>query len=223
MLSVIDLIKAKTLSIDVSAFLMERIAGGASFIVGASPGGAGKTTVMCSLINFIPCEMKIFHTDGDEILERGETLPPSCFICHEIGRGSYYAYLWGEKLRRFFSLKKFRHILATNLHADTYEEAKYQICRENKVSENEFGLIELFLFLKVKHLLHRGERKVFSIWFKEETGHKEILKADRFILPESVNQKKYEKCREFIEEMVKEDIFLMEDFRKEVIRFARSL
>jgi ABC-type dipeptide/oligopeptide/nickel transport system ATPase subunit len=61
--------------------------------------------------------------------------PRRCYICHEIGSGPYYAYLWGEELRAYFELPQAGHTLATNLHADTYEEARHQICAENGVPE----------------------------------------------------------------------------------------
>ena len=54
MLSIFDLLAAKTLDLDLAAYLMARISLGASFMVGSVPGGAGKTTVMCALLNFIP-------------------------------------------------------------------------------------------------------------------------------------------------------------------------
>ena len=52
MLSVFDLLAAGTLDVDLTAYFLARISRGASFLVGANPGGAGKTTVMCALLNF---------------------------------------------------------------------------------------------------------------------------------------------------------------------------
>ena len=52
MLSVFDLLEAKTIDLDLAAYLMARISKGSSFMVGSVPGGAGKTTVMCALLNF---------------------------------------------------------------------------------------------------------------------------------------------------------------------------
>ena len=59
MLSVFDLLGAKTLDLDLAAYLMARISRGASFIVGSVPGGAGKTTVMCALLNFVPVDVSL--------------------------------------------------------------------------------------------------------------------------------------------------------------------
>ena len=49
MLSVVDLIDAGTISVDLAAYSLAAISQGASFLVGAMPGGAGKTTVMGAL------------------------------------------------------------------------------------------------------------------------------------------------------------------------------
>ncbi len=42
MLSVLDLLDAHTLDLDLAAYLMARTTRGASFMVGARPGGAGQ-------------------------------------------------------------------------------------------------------------------------------------------------------------------------------------
>ena len=76
--------------------------------------------------------------------------PRRCYICHEIGSGPYYAYLWGEELRAYFELPQAGHMLATNLHADTYEEARDQICAENGVPEAALRRMQLMFFLSVK-------------------------------------------------------------------------
>ena len=54
MLSVIDLIKAGTLNIAQAAWLALRILDGDSFLIGARPGAAGKTTVMGALLGLLP-------------------------------------------------------------------------------------------------------------------------------------------------------------------------
>ena len=93
MLSVVDLIDAGTVSTDLAAYCMAAIGRGASFMVGALPGGAGKTTVMGALLNFVPEDVVLQPADGIHTIRRGlaQSSPRRCYICHEIGRGSYYA------------------------------------------------------------------------------------------------------------------------------------
>ena len=50
MLSIVDLIDAGTVTRDLAAYSLAAISNGASFMVGAMPGGAGKTTVMGALL-----------------------------------------------------------------------------------------------------------------------------------------------------------------------------
>jgi type IV secretory pathway ATPase VirB11/archaellum biosynthesis ATPase len=54
MLSLVDLIEAGTLDLPLAAYLAAAMRAGASLMVGARPGGAGKTVVMCALLNFLP-------------------------------------------------------------------------------------------------------------------------------------------------------------------------
>src|SRR5512137_1124903 len=125
MLSVVDLIDAGTLTRDVTAYALAAIGRGASFMVGALPGGAGKTTIMGALLNLVPADVRLVPADSLETIASGlrERSARRCYVCHEIGAGPYYAYLWDEALRRYFELPDAGHMLATNLHADTYAEA----------------------------------------------------------------------------------------------------
>ncbi|PIQ44878.1 MAG: hypothetical protein COW04_10645, partial [Deltaproteobacteria bacterium CG12_big_fil_rev_8_21_14_0_65_43_10] len=53
-LSVLDLIERETFDLELAAWLMSRVARGASFIVGANPGGVGKSTIMRALLGLAP-------------------------------------------------------------------------------------------------------------------------------------------------------------------------
>ena len=54
MLSLVDLLDAGSVDLPLAAYLAAAMRGGASLLVGARPGGAGKTAVMCALLNWIP-------------------------------------------------------------------------------------------------------------------------------------------------------------------------
>jgi len=178
MLSIADLLAAGTLGRDPAAYLAAAIGGGASFMVGASPGGAGKTTVMGALLNLVPERVTLLPADTTATIERGLHAPDPrcCYICHEIGAGPYYAYLWGQALQRFFELPSAGHMLATNLHADTCAEAHAQVCGQNRVPESAFRAMNLMLFLA----LRRGsgftvERRIATVWESDGTAaHRKI-------------------------------------------------
>jgi type IV secretory pathway ATPase VirB11/archaellum biosynthesis ATPase len=54
MLSIVDLIQAGTIRVQMAAYAMRAMAEGASLLTAAGPGGAGKTTLMAALLNFLP-------------------------------------------------------------------------------------------------------------------------------------------------------------------------
>lgn len=166
MLSIVDLLDAGTLSPELAAYLLATIGRGASFMVGALPGGAGKTTVMGALLNLVPADVELIPADGMPAIRRGlqQPAPRRCYVCHEISPGAYYAYLWGEPLREYFRLAQAGHMLATNLHADTLEQAQVQVCRENGVPEELFRRMNLVIFLELRRTGSGASRRVVEVW-----------------------------------------------------------
>jgi hypothetical protein len=207
MLSVIDLIGAGTMSCDLAAYALAAISRGASFMVGALPGGAGKTTVMGALLNFMPAEVSPAAADGIEAIERGMAAPTPrrCYICHEIGRGSYYAYLWGPDLRAYFRLLAVGHMLATNLHADTFEAAHDQVCRTNGVAEGLFRKMNLVFFLSVEQMGPRAKRRIGEVWESDGlAGHQWVYDANSSarIRSEIVSEESLAQAKMTIDEML---------------------
>jgi len=180
MLSIVDLIEAETFAPDLAAYALAAISRGASFLVGALPGGAGKTTVMGALLNFVPADIELAPADGLATIRSGAAAPHPrrCYICHEIGRGSYYAYLWGEALRAYFDLPAAGHMIATNLHADTFEQAREQIRADNGVAESAFGRMNLMFFLSVTRRGFGTRRRIEAVWESDGTGpHRQVYSA----------------------------------------------
>lgn len=154
MLSVVDLVEAGTLTPDVAAYCIAAVSSGRSFLVGASPGGAGKTTVMGALLNFVPPDVALVAAGEPHDAAR------PCLICHEIGPGPYFGYLWGESLRRWFAAGADGAMLASNLHADTMAEVGNQIVAQNRVPEAFLRRIGLILFLEVTLDAHGCHRTI---------------------------------------------------------------
>jgi hypothetical protein len=177
MLSIVDLIDAGTFSRDLAAYALAAIGRGASFLVGANPGGAGKTAVMGALLNFVPPDVELATADGLSTIDRGlrSPSPRRCFICHEIGQGGYYAYLWADELRAYFQLPSTGHMLATNLHADTYEQVRDQICVDNDVPEADLSRMNLMFFLSLQGSGRGHARRIASAW--ESDGANEHLRV----------------------------------------------
>lgn len=160
MLSIADLLNAGTLTTDLAAYCIAAVSEGRSFLIGASPGGAGKTTVMGALLNFVPPDVRLAAATEDnlEAPDRGRM----CWIGHEIGRGPYYAYLWGSPLRAWFARARKGAMLASNLHADTMGEVETQVIIQNGVAREDLRMIGFILFLTVQHAAHGYTRTVIE-------------------------------------------------------------
>ncbi|MBC8873456.1 MAG: hypothetical protein H8E44_28800 [Planctomycetes bacterium] len=224
MLSIVDLIDAGTVSIELAAYCLAAIGNGASFLVGAMPGGAGKTTVMGALLNFVPADVVLRPADGIESIRRGlaEAEPRSCYICHEIGSGPYYAYLWGEELRAYFELPSSGHLLATNLHADTYEQAHRQICSDNAVAPSALRRMSLMLFLTVGHSGFRTHREISTVWESDGLDEHQLVftaNGEEPRLTESmlVTHGEFADARTRIEQIMNSDARTIEQVRSALV------
>jgi hypothetical protein len=178
MLSIVDLLDAGTIGRELAAYALAAIGKGASFLVGAQPGGAGKTTVMGALLNFVPPDVELVAADESELARARGAPPRCCFIGHEIGRGDYYAYLWGRPLRDYFAMSRAGHMLATNLHADTVAQAASQICDQNAVPSDDLARVNLMFFVQVSQRGWSIQRRLASVWEGDGRGpHRQIYGA----------------------------------------------
>lgn len=230
MLSVFDLLAAKTLDLDLAAYLMARISKGASFMVGSVPGGAGKTTVMCALLNFVPLNIPLIAATDQAVYQAANTrdLPArSCYICHEIGSGHYFAYLWADALRAYCGLFEHGHILATNLHADNPGQAREQICDTNGVRSEHFNKFELLIFLRIENGYLKANRRIEEVYSSDgSSGHELIFHANKKKTLDE-NAKHYladpeyvAACRDFLTQR-SPNVSTIEDTRREVVEFLR--
>lgn len=186
MLSVVDLIDAGSISPHLAAYALAAIGGGASFLVGARPGGAGKTTVMGALLNFVPAGVELVAADGPAAIAAGleASAGPRCYVCHEIGSGPYYAYLWDDRLRAYFELPEAGHMLAANLHADTYQQARDQICGDNGVSKEALRRMNLMFFMAVRPSASGVRRRIEAVWESDSRGpHRRVFTAGQAVRP----------------------------------------
>jgi hypothetical protein len=181
MLSLVDLLEAGSVDLPLAAYLAAAMRGGASLLVGARPGGAGKTAVMGALLNFLPDETAILPVAAPSVLAQGlrdTAYGRTCYLAHEIGAGYWYAYVWDEQARVFFQLAAHGHIVASNLHADTLEETRAQLCEENGVPRAHLDAVRLKVFLGVA----RGPRGSVRRWVRrvyENDGSGDRLLVER--------------------------------------------
>ena len=178
MLSLVDLLDAGSVDLPLAAYLAAAMRGGASLLVGARPGGAGKTAVMCALLNWIPDHTVIRPVDSPAVLDAGkrDASPQStCYLAHEVGAGPYYAYIWGSSARAFFGLAARGHIIASNLHADTLQETHDQLCRENGVLPAHLDAVALKVYLHMERVSRWAVRRWISEVYESSGAEDRLL------------------------------------------------
>lgn len=164
MLSIRDLLDARTLDLDLASYLVACILKGSSFLVGARPGGAGKTTVMAALLNFIPDYEIVSTVDRATIREGFGDGNPKCFVAHEIGAGRWYGYIWGSDVEDFLQLTR-NHMIAGNLHADDIDD----VLATPGITPLNITNLDLLIFLRVRRTYH-GIRRRISIVYENQGG-----------------------------------------------------
>ncbi len=226
MLSIVDLLHAGTVDVPLASYLTAMMRQGASLLVGANPGGAGKTTVMGALLNFLPDDTTIRPVEGPVVLEEGQRdtdFGKTCYLAHEIGDGLYYAYIWGGEARAFFSLASAGHIIASNLHADTLAETRQQLCDENEVDPSYLNAIELKLYLRLGGLGWRRQRWLSHVYECDGEDDRLIWRGvsvnafSRLAASAIISEDEMRFWREFISRLDAQDVRTIEDVRRAVV------
>ena len=226
MLSVVDLIEAGTLSTELAAWLLAQIRDGASFLVGAQPGGAGKTAIMGALLTMLPDTPPVYLTGARGRWTRAE--PGSCVVAYEISPASYEAYIWGEDVRALTELGRNGARIVSNLHADTLEEAREQVVDDCGAGEDGFRAFSLFIPINTGGRGFRMQRVVEEVYMadsvdgsdgsndKDEAGWRRI---ERGAEPEAEGRDSIER---FLERCSREQTVRIEDVRSAWLAFLRS-
>ena len=252
MLSIVDLINANTLNIDMAAYSLYAIANGASFLTAARPGNAGKTTILSCLTNFLPPGIKLVTISDTSVITDGERLINEagagnlCFLCHEIGEATnIYGYIWNEYVGQLFRLMGSGCRFASCMHADTLPEMHdILVSEELGVSEEDFAQLGLILFINLKQLetgyrrrvatLHEsgeGEKHNLLFSWKPESdtfshnGAPALLKKVAKQRGHSVDQvaEELQQCKLFVESLMESGESDFRWVRKQVVGFYDKL
>lgn len=247
-LSIVDLINDHTLNIEMAAHLLYIVSHGASFLTAARPGNAGKTTLTQCLLTYLPPDAEIVTISDSSMLS---TTPPSnqngytYYLCHEIGSGRWFGYLWGDDVRKLFSLMNENHFIASCIHADFLDELREILLSEElNVAEEDFRKLDLILFMHLDRKGFKYIRRVSSVYEATKTPSKKQSHVPVFLWDEDsdsfyrqeespllkriaskeekntaqVNEELSE-YKEFIQWLISEDIRDFRKVRQEVLRF----
>jgi len=165
-LSVVDLLHAGTMDLDMAALLCALVAGGASFLTGAVPGGAGKTTVMAALLGFLPPGVKIMTVEDQRAISAAPAAVERrhCYVAHEIGAGHFYGYIWGRAVRDYLNLVSKGHLIASNLHADTLPQLRQMLLSPPmQVGEEALTALDFTLFVAAERRGSKVLRRVSAV------------------------------------------------------------
>jgi len=180
-LGIVDLIEANTLDAGLAAYLWEKIEAGCSFLTAARPGGAGKSTVLANMLNFLPAGATIRTVASSSDLPSAPAAD-TCYLAHEIGSGPYFAYLWGAEARRFFELPATFNPagarVASCLHADTLDELESVLTQPpNSLRAEALASIGLIVFVHID-AVGGVRRRVSSVYEHDGARHRLVYEWD---------------------------------------------
>jgi len=176
MLTIVDLIDDGTLDVPCAGYLLAEVARGSSFLCAAGPGGVGKTTLMACLLSMLPPDERIETViDPSSVGQPGGDV---CYLCHEIGAGHWYGYLWGEAAARFLGLQD-RGRIAASLHAENLAELQAQLLGPDIAADPaDLARVGLLLFM-VRNVSDRRLSAVFEADPGDEPSFTPVIEWDR--------------------------------------------
>jgi hypothetical protein len=232
-LSIADLISAGTITADAAAYVGTAIAGGASLLTAASPGGAGKTALLAALLGFLPEDRPIVTVEHSQVLDAAAAeADPRCYLAHEIGDGHWYGYIWGPAVARYLALAADGHTVASCLHADTLDELR-GVLHSPPLGVDEATLlgIDFILFM---HIDAAGpgdawgyRRRVAAIYEADRTAgeHRLVFSWDRendalMQLDETSDDARIERLAGVLRDLASSGVRDFSDVRRALLTFC---
>ena len=172
-LSIVQLIDAGGFDARVAGLLWLLLERHASLIVAAAAPGAGKTTTLTALADFLPPATRRLYLRGwsETFAFVGEADPRhSYLLCNEISP-HLPVYLWGRNVARLFAVVAAGYGMAATLHADSLEEvvdllAGYPL----GVPRAAIVRVDLVLILAVDYIDRRPRRRLDELWLLRREG-----------------------------------------------------
>lgn len=172
-LSIVDLIAAGNFDARTAALLWLLIEARASIVVAADPPGAGKTTTLTALGDFLPPDVARFYLRGwQETFDFAATADParSYILCNEIS-AHLPVYLWGRKVPQLFAALGAGFAFGATMHADEPGEvvgilAGYPLY----VPLPAIARLDLIMTLAVEYVARRPRRRLDRLVLLRRSG-----------------------------------------------------
>jgi hypothetical protein len=118
-LSILNLVESNTLDFKLAGLLWIIMESRASVLIASGPIFAGKTTLLHSLLDLLPPDLRLYSLRGfDEdfgFIDRYK--PETTYLVSEEISNHQYEYLWGHQVQKTFRLLAKGYRLGTTIHA----------------------------------------------------------------------------------------------------------
>ncbi len=131
-LSVLNLVNSGTLDCRLASLLWILMEHRTSVLVAAGPAWAGKTTLLNSLLDFLPPHIQRIDLQGyfEDFRFLNYSKPEKTYlVAEEISNHGFAEYLWGPKAAKVFNLLSQGYRLGSTIHARNSEEVIYVLNR----------------------------------------------------------------------------------------------
>lgn len=222
MLSLVDLIKRNTLSLGLAAYFINGMRNGASVLIGARPGRAGKTTMMGALLGIIPSSDRIIavkYVGLTKGLTPGTQKSPKTYVIHEISNHGP-TYLWGPAVVEVTRLVGPHTRLASNLHEDNIAGVKATFRRCG--SEEAMNVFDLIIF--IQYASRDAHRAVGEVWeFDRSNQSFNLTYSDvEGFSPHIANSANHRKWETFLSQCINQDVNTIEGVAYALKKYAKE-
>ena len=168
-LSVVDLIEKDFLTLTQAAWLVSQVEKGSSWLVGAIPSHAGKTTLMSALLVFLPEQEPVTVAGSDQAWKSCRN--NGCVIAEEISDHGHGQYLRGDSICQFTSIPACGGRIASTIHATTLNQVREQVAHQCAAGEDALAAFGMFIPVEVEYMPEALEQSAISPGNQQRGGH----------------------------------------------------
>jgi hypothetical protein len=171
-LSIAQILAMQTIDVETVALIWLMIERGICLTV-AGPTepkpGAGKTTALHALLQFLPAGTAVAYTSGMFETFAFTRLPDinpanTCALCSEIS-DHLQTYMWGHTARRFLMLPAQGYRIATSVHADTIEDVLHLYQHDLRLRTEDIRRLGLVINIGLMGNERTPQRRWISTYF----------------------------------------------------------